>query len=206
MGDRPLGQRSLWPIYQAAEENQLAVCIHAGSTYRHPPTGGGWPSFFVEDYVAQSAGFENALLSLLAEGVFKKFPRLRVVLSESGVTWLPQFLWRNDKIWRGVRPEVPWIDRVPREIIYDHVRLTLQPFDAPGDAKIVSRVIEHLGSDDILLFSTDYPHWRFDGSDVLPEGLSPETVRKLMIDNPLETYTRLRDDEPAKTGSQGYKQ
>ena len=89
------------------------------------------------------------------------------------------------------------IDRVPREIIHDHVRLTLQPFDAPGDAKIVSRVIEHLGSDDILLFSTDYPHWHFDGSEVLPDGLSGETVRKLMIDNPLATYARLRDDAQA---------
>ena len=191
MGDRPLGQRICWPIYHAAEKNQLTVCIHAGSTYRHAPTGVGYPSFFVEDYVAQSTAFETVLLSLLAEGVFQKFPELKVVLAESGVTWLPQFLWRNDKIWRGVRPEVPWIDRVPREIVHDHVRLTLQPFDAPADAEVVSRVIEHLGSDDILLFSTDYPHWHFDGGDVLPEGLPEDTVRKLMIENPLATYARL---------------
>jgi predicted TIM-barrel fold metal-dependent hydrolase len=86
---------------------------------------------------------------------------------------------------------VPWIDRVPREIVRDHVRLTLQPFDAPADAATVSRVIEHMGTDDILLFSTDYPHWHFDGTDVLPEGLSESTVRKLMIDNPRATYARL---------------
>lgn len=191
MGDRPLGQRICWPIYHAAEKNKLTVCIHAGSTYRHAPTGGGYPSYFVEDYVAQSAAFEAVLLSLIAEGVFKKFTSLKVVLAESGVTWLPQFLWRNDKVWRGVRPEVPWIDRVPREIVYDHVRLTLQPFDAPADPQIVSKVIEHLGSDDILLFSTDYPHWHFDGGDVLPEGLPETSIRKLMIDNPLATYARL---------------
>ena len=46
----------------------------------------------------------------------------------------------------------------------------------------------------MLLFSTDYPHWHFDGDDVLPEGLSDEAVHKLMIDNPLETYPRLRDE------------
>ena len=191
MGDRPLGQRACWPIYHAAERNGLTVCIHAGSTHRQAPTGGGWPSYFVDEYVAQSAAFEAVLLSLIAEGVFKKFPDLKVVLAESGVTWMPQFLWRNDKVWRGVRPEVPWIDRVPREIVRDHVRLTLQPFDAPPDATTVSRVIEHLGTDDILLFSTDYPHWHFDGTDVLPEGLPESTVRKLMIDNPLATYARL---------------
>ena len=123
MGDRPLGQRICWPIYHAAEKNKLTVCIHAGSTYRHAPDRrSATRPIFVEDYVAQSAAFETVLLSLLAEGVFQKFPELKVVLAESGVTWLPQFLWRNDKIWRGVRPEVPWIDRVPREIVHDHVR------------------------------------------------------------------------------------
>jgi predicted TIM-barrel fold metal-dependent hydrolase len=43
----------------------------------------------------------------------------------------------------------------------------------------------------LLLFSSDYPHWQFDGDAVLPEGMSPELVRKIMIDNPHATYTRL---------------
>jgi len=40
----------------------------------------------------------------------------------------------------------------------------------------------------------DFPHWQFDGDDVLPAGLSDETVRRIMIDNPLATYRRLRED------------
>jgi predicted TIM-barrel fold metal-dependent hydrolase len=48
-------------------------------------------------------------------------------------------------------------------------------------------------SDELLLFSTDYPHWQFDGDAVLPEGMSPELVRKIMIDNPHATYPRLKD-------------
>ena len=43
-------------------------------------------------------------------------------------------------------------------------------------------------SDELLLFSTDYPHWQFDGEEALPEGLSPDLVRKIMIDNPHATY------------------
>jgi hypothetical protein len=45
----------------------------------------------------------------------------------------------------------------------------------------------------MLLFSTDYPHWHFDGEDVLPDGLDGEAVRGLLIDNPLATYPRLRE-------------
>jgi hypothetical protein len=46
-------------------------------------------------------------------------------------------------------------------------------------------------SDDLLLFSTDYPHWQFDGQAVLPEGLSSNLVRKITVDNPRATYARL---------------
>jgi uncharacterized protein len=194
MGEMLLGRRLYWPIYEAAAQHGLAIGIHAGSTYHHAPTASGWPAHRVEDYIAQSTAFESQLLSFLAEGVFHKFSALKLVLSESGVTWLPTLLWRTSKTWRGVRPEVPWIDRPPAEILREHVRLTLQPLDLPKhDAQVLARTLEHIGSDRMLLFSTDYPHWHFDGEDVLPDGLSDEAVHKLLIDNPLETFPRLRD-------------
>jgi uncharacterized protein len=194
MGEMLLGRRLYWPIYAAAEKHALAVGIHAGSTYHHAPTPSGWPAHRVADYVAQSTAFESQVLSFLTEGVFQKFPALKLVLIESGITWLPTLLWRTNKTWRGVRPEVPWIDRPPAEIVREHVRLTLQPVDAPrSDPDVLARVLDHIGSDRMLLFSTDYPHWHFDGEDVLPDGLNNDLVRKLLVDNPLETYPRLRD-------------
>ena len=51
----------------------------------------------------------------------------------------------------------------------------------------------HIGSDELLLFSTDYPHWQFDGMAALPEGLSPDLVRRILVQNPRETYTRLTE-------------
>ncbi len=203
MGEMLLGRRLYWPIYAAAEKHALAVGIHAGSTYHHAPMPSGWPAHRVEDYVAQSTAFESQLLSFLCEGVFQKFPALKVVLIESGITWLPTLIWRTNKTWRGVRPEVPWIDRPPAEIIREHVRLTLQPVDVPrADPQVLARVLAHAGCEHMLLFSTDYPHWQFDGEEVLPDGLSADAVRKLMIDNPLETYPRLRQEAVAeKRGS-----
>ena len=53
----------------------------------------------------------------------------------------------------------------------EHVRLTVQPFDAPPRADQLQRIIEEIGSDEMLLFSTDYPHWHFDDKDALPDGL-----------------------------------
>jgi uncharacterized protein len=196
MGEVPLGRRSLWPIYAAAERHGLAVGIHAGSAYRHPVTSLGWPSYYAEDYAAQAQGFQSQLASLITEGVFAKFPALKVVLIESGVTWLPAFLWRFSKFWRGLRTEVPWVDRSPAEIVRDHVRLTIQPLDAPADGEDVARVIEHLNSDDMLLYASDFPHWQFDGADAVPPGIPASLRRKICVDNPLATYPRLREDSP----------
>ena len=82
--------------------------------------------------------------------------------------------------------------RSPGEFVREHVRMTLQPFDAPGAAE-VARIVEQIGSEDILLYSSDYPHWHFDGDAVIPAGLSPETVRRMCLDNPLATYPRMKE-------------
>src|SRR5215471_3838913 len=162
MGEAPLGRRQFWPLYAAADRNGLPIGIHAGSAYRHPVTALGWPSYYIEDYAAQSQAFQSQVASLISEGVFAKFPALKVVLIESGVTWLPGCLWRFSKCWRGLRSEVPWVDRSPAEIVRDHFRLTIQPLDAPASPEAVERAIDHLRSDDMLLYASDFPHWQFD--------------------------------------------
>ena len=115
------------------------------------------------------------------------------MLIESGVTWLPGFIWRAIKTWRGVRAEVPWVKRSPAETIRENIRLTVQPIDAPRDTDVVERIIEQIDSDRMLLFASDYPHWQFEGDAVLPAGLSPDLLQRIRVDNPLETYPRLKE-------------
>jgi uncharacterized protein len=191
MGEQPLGKGQYWPIYAACEKHGFALAIHSGSSYHHAVTSSGWPSYWIEDYAAQSQGFHTQLGSLIAEGVFVKFPHLKVVLTESGVTWLPAYLWRLGKFWRGLRSEVPWLDRPPADYVRDHVRLTLQPFDGPDTGADMARLIGHLPSEDMVLFSTDFPHWQFDGAALLPSGLPKPLERKILTGNARATYPRL---------------
>lgn len=193
MGENPLGRSLYWPIYEAAERHGFAIGVHAGSSYHHAVTGSGWPTYTMEDYAAQSLGFHTQVGSFVAEGVFIKYPKLKVVLLESGVSWLPPYLWRLAKFWRGVRLEVPWIDRNPIELVRDHIRLTMQPFDAPPDPASLARVIDQLPSEDMLLFASDFPHWQFDGEEMLPRGIPDKILPKILSQNALATYPRLAE-------------
>lgn len=196
MQESPLGRRMWWPLYAAAERHGLPIAIHPGSTFRHATTSLGWPTYYLEDYCGYAQAFQSQLASMVCEGVFKKFPDLKVVVMESGVTWAPTFLWRLSKLWRGLRHEVPWVDRPPVEIVRDHVRFTLTPFDAPPDAEVVGRILDHLGSDDVLLYSSDFPHWQYEGNDPMPSEIPARLHDKIRIDNPLATFPRLRKQAP----------
>jgi len=107
------------------------------------------------------ANLEDQLLSLISNGVFNKFPDLKFVLLESGVTWLPGFIWRAVKTWRGVRAEVPWVNRSPADIIRENIRLTIQP-STPLTATRWSGSSKQIDADHMLLFASDYPHWQFE--------------------------------------------
>ena len=50
-----------------------------------------------------------------------------------------------------------------------------------------------LQSDDMLLFSSDYPHWQFDGDEIMPRRLSAAAAHQDQADNPLATYGRLAE-------------
>ena len=43
----------------------------------------------------------------------------------------------------------------------------------------------------MLLFSSDFPHWQFDGDDIMPAGIPEKLHGKIRRDNALATYSRL---------------
>jgi uncharacterized protein len=194
MTELPLGRRAHRPIFAVAEKHGLAVAIHAGGQFRHPTTATGWPSFHAEDHAAQANVFQGQLLSLVYEGVFVDHPRLRVVLLDAGIGWLPSFLWRANKTWRGLRAEVPWVTRSPADLVREHVRFSVQPLHGPPDAAGMERLLAHIAADHMLLFSTDWPHWRFEGEEAVPPQLPERLLSALLRHNALETYPRLRED------------
>lgn len=183
------GNRRYYPIYEAALRHALVIGIHFGGQPGNPPSAVGWPSHYVEEYVGMGHVFQSQLISLVTEGVFDRFPDLRVALIESGVSWLPSLMWRLDKEWKGLRREVPWVRRPPSAYIREHVRLTTWPLDLPPGSASLLELVDHLGSDDLLMFATDFPHGQGEGRPDAPlRELPAPLARKLLADNALAFY------------------
>jgi uncharacterized protein len=180
----PYGNRAWWPLWRAVAAHDLVGALHFGGSPGLPPTASGWPTSWLEDYVDMASAFQSQLTSLVAEGTFDEVPDLRIALLESGFAWLPAFLWRFDKGWRGLRREVPWTRQAPSAYVREHVRIALQPVDGPLEAGRLLALVDQLGSEDMLMFSTDYPHAHTEeGLAALPAGLSDALRGKILSGN-----------------------
>ncbi len=158
----PLGRRRYWPIFAAAERAGLPIGLHpAAHSGGYPSTGSGWPTYYMQEHYSFETGMQGVIASLVFEGVFERFPKLKVCLIESGFTWVPAMTWRMDKQWERMRKEVPHLKRPPSEYVREHFWFATQPIEEPENPQHLSEVIDWIGWDKIV-FSSDYPHWDFD--------------------------------------------
>ncbi|GAA4555463.1 amidohydrolase family protein [Pseudonocardia xishanensis] len=172
------GRRINWPIWEAAQRHGLPVAIHLGGVFRQAPTSVGWPTTHLEWYVGQQSTLEAQLCSIVSEGVLQRFPDTRIVVTELGFRWVPPFLWKFDKLWKSYRPDVPWLTERPSDLIRRHVRFTTAPSDGAEEPGALDRTIAHLGSNEMLVYSSDYPHRHFSAPREIERGTTDPAIRE----------------------------
>lgn len=179
------GEDYYFPIFEAAERNNLVVALHHTVQVQGAL---GMGRYYIERHCLIPQGMMAEVYSILFGGVLEKFPNTRIACLEGGFTWLPHVLWRADREYKSLRQEVPWLKKLPSEYIKDHFRFATQPVE-DITAKQWNQVTELLGSDDLLMFATDYPHFDFDSPErALPPGLSKELKHKLLFENARSFY------------------
>ena len=184
----PMGQRQYWPIYEAACKHDIALGVHAFGYGGYPITGGGWPSYYIEEMTGHSQCCQALLVSMVLEGVFEHFPTLRLILIESGFAWVPSVAWRLDKHAHKFKSELPHLKREPSEYIRNNVWLTTQPMEEPVRRKHLHDIAEWIGWDR-LLFASDYPHWDFDDPNyALPIRIDDDKKQMLFRENARAVY------------------
>jgi predicted TIM-barrel fold metal-dependent hydrolase len=193
--DTEFGDPFYRPIFEAALRNDLVVTMHHHSCTQ---TVLGYPRYYVS-WHSTVAPFSNMaqLVGLIFCGVFDRYPELKVVVNESGVAWVPWFMWRLDEQYREHRGEVPWVKRLPSEIMRENIRVSTQPMSDITARQFV-KLVEMVESDRIFVFASDYPHYDADSAyAILPTKTIPEELRlRIRYQNALETYPKLRDLAP----------
>jgi hypothetical protein len=181
---RPPGHPSYWPIYEACEEFGIPVGFHVLAGNRMTPSGA--PDFYFEEHCTWAQFNFPIVSSYVFEGVFDRFPNLKVALLELGWSWAVPLAWRMDHAYRVMGREVPHLTRMPSEYIRDHIYYTTQPVEEPEKDEYSDEVLEAFtasGMGERLMFSSDYPHWDFDEPynylDLADEQLS----RKILGEN-----------------------
>jgi uncharacterized protein len=192
----PFGHPVFHPIYEAASEFDLPVALHVpGHGGNSPtPTASGMVNFYFEYHVLISQTLQTHLVSFIANGVFEKYPNLKLVLVEGGVAWLPSMVWRLDADWKRLSAQTPWLKKAPSEYFRDHVFATTQPLEVSGNKHELIDMLEFLDLKDQLLFSTDYPHWDTDEVSYVATRLPSKWHDAVFYQNAMKLY-RWGDDD-----------
>lgn len=185
------------PFWALAEESELPVIIHIGSFLPEQPkpakpsaTGGasGWNSLrFVGRAAWTKAGGQtlNVVCDVLFSGIFERFPRLKILLVESNIGWIPSLTEQADDMFKRYRwytGAVKEMTSMPSEIFYRNFYATFMK-DSVGVE------LRHRMNLDHLMWSTDYPHSGSDwpnSRDTIEQvfrGVPREEVKKMLHTN-----------------------
>ena len=184
-----LGRKRYWPMFAACQAAGLPLAVHVNSVGGgYASTGGGWPSFYLQDHHINVHSFQSQIAGLCFEGVFEEFPRLKWIMIEGGFAWLPSLCWRLDAAWKRNRREMPRCKRPPSEYIRERLWFTTQPMEEPEHADHLRDTIDFIGWDRIM-FATDYPHWDYDDPrTAFPIRLSNAEHQAIFRDNALGVF------------------
>lgn len=187
MTTRAFGDPFYHPIYEAAQRNNLRVAFHQST---HVQGACGMGRYYIERHMLIPQATMSQCISLLCNGVFDQFPDLRFIALEGGWTWLPHVLWRMDREYKSLRQEIPWVKKLPSSYFRDDHRMLFatQPTeDITADEWLKTQ--ELIGTDELLVFATDYPHFDFDSPiRSLPARLPEDLKRKILFDTAAKFY------------------
>ncbi len=158
--DHQLNDPLFFPIYEAAGEFDLPVCVHLGWGAPAATQLFSDYSFFCGATIPVIWGFVH----VMASGLLGRFPKLRVGFIETGAEWVPYVV---NQVRRNLEPVsdlrvvdagaktrrgAPSLYRDPIEWFRDGRAFV--SFETDED---IPYILDHIGADGLMI-STDYPH------------------------------------------------
>lgn len=155
------------PVWARAAEAGIPVVFHVGGTgdlvdegyFRNglpvpPDFHGGEENFRSVDYMGIPNPPAQTLATMVFDGVFERFPTLRVGVIEQGAIWVPSWTRQMESAFEAFHRHEDRLRALslrPTEYVTRQMRFTPYPTEDVG------WIIEQSGPD-VCLFSSDYPH------------------------------------------------
>jgi predicted TIM-barrel fold metal-dependent hydrolase len=166
------------PFWGACQDSDTVVCLHIGSSSSLLLTATDAPADVMISITPMNSFL--ALNDLMWTSIFKKFPRIKIAMSEGGIGWIPYALERMDYVyehhhsWTGA----DFGGRRPSDVYRDHI-VTCFIDDASG------LELRHRVGIDSITWECDYPH----SDSTWPH--SPELLGKTLNGIPKDEVDRI---------------
>ncbi|MEZ5558104.1 MAG: amidohydrolase family protein [Pseudomonadales bacterium] len=157
---------ALDPLWATAQEAGVPILFHVGGEEKMRASyfenglprvldfHGGDENFTALSFMTIPLSLWQTMAALVYDGVLDRFPRLKFGAIELGASWLPswmRFLDSGFHAFRKGEERLKKLSDVPSEIVKRQLRVTPYAHEPSG------WIIEN-SSDDMLLFSSDFPH------------------------------------------------
>lgn len=176
-----------WDLFfRACEETETVVNLHVGSS-------GSVPQPCSSSHVEVNAALFpvsgiNALVDWIFAGIPARYPDLKIVMSEAGVSWVPMVLERLQRSYRNqIAGPWPGGDLTPVELVRRNFFFT--SIEDPSGFQ----QLDLIGEDNVMV-ETDYPHFDTTWPEVqsMIRGqlvdLPAAQVRKVCFENAARVY------------------
>jgi uncharacterized protein len=182
----------MWePLWDAGEATDLVVSFRVfeggGATVGYEVKGVSTPAVLGSWTVVAPLQMDEIMVSLILSGVCERHPRLRLVLGESGIGWLPYVLERLDDTYEERLADDLPLSLPPSGYFKRQMYATFQK-DFHG-----VRAMAQIAPDNVM-WGSDYPHrdgtWPFSRKAIEEQfrGIDVAVQRKMLWENVRRVY------------------
>lgn len=189
------------PVWACAQDHGVPIVFHVrenkgiiddayynnGSTREHDFLGGQGENYHCINYMAIPRDVMQTLATMIFDGVFDRFPRLKFGVLEMGASWAPGWMRYMDVGFQAFRKHEDRLQRLsapPSEIVRRQIRVTPHPLE---DVRWIAAGT----GEEVPMFGSDYPHVE-GGRDPLrsaersASAMSEQARRRFYCDNFLD--------------------
>src|SRR5215471_3515033 len=162
---KPVHDNVYVKTYALLEEMGKPIAFHAA--YNWDDRALGMTNRFISVHALGFMWFNMIhMANWVINGLPERFPKLKVMWIESGLTWAYCLMQRLDHSYMMRTSDGPSLRRKPSEYMRE-MYYSSQPMEKPRDRSILEATFKMINAETQLMWSSDYPHWDFDLPSVI---------------------------------------